>query len=75
MRIEDIPLYASVIRTGYAFLYEYFTLLKLIGLGFFNRVIYREYQKIQRAKKCADCIALIIAIVRAVVVRPISNKP
>ncbi|EEN98614.1 hypothetical protein VCG_002449 [Vibrio cholerae 12129(1)] len=28
-----------------------FTLLLLIGLGFFIRVIYREYLKIQRAQK------------------------
>ncbi|AQP35983.1 MULTISPECIES: hypothetical protein [Vibrio] len=28
-----------------------FALLAMIGLGFFIRIIYREYQKIQRAQK------------------------
>ncbi len=76
MRIEDVPLYAPCQPHWLCVPFMgIFALLLLIGLVFFIRIIYREYLKIQRAQKCADCGALIIEIVRAVVVRPISNKP
>ncbi|EEZ00221.1 hypothetical protein JG636_05525 [Vibrio cholerae] len=52
MRIEDVPLYAPCQPHWLCVPFmSIFTLLLLIGLGFFIRVIYREYQKIQRAKK------------------------
>ncbi|MGL4380475.1 MAG: hypothetical protein ACRCTB_05305 [Vibrio sp.] len=52
MRIEDVPLYAPCQPHWLCVPFmSVFTLLLLIGLGFFIRIIYREYQKIQRASK------------------------
>lgn len=76
MRIEDVPLYAPCQPHWLCVPFMgIFALLLLIGLVFLFALFIAKYLKIQRAQKRADCGALIIQIVRAVVVRPISNKP
>lgn len=51
MRIEDVPLYAPCQPHWLCVPFmSIFTLLLLIGLVFFIRIVYREYQKIQRQK-------------------------